>query len=140
MGKAEEAINILKYGAQVDAYNADNFHMLSKVYLSFYDRGNKTSWDDSYNNAQIALKIDPYYAEVYETEGLLFERAGKVDLAVAQYEKAFHANPYLPGPIAKVEELNRKLGRVEHARALFEEANRRLPDNIEVFKVLDKFK
>jgi tetratricopeptide (TPR) repeat protein len=114
--------------------------MLSKVYLSHYDRGAKEAMEEAVRYADIALKIDPYYAEEYETAGMIFERQGKIKEAAALYEKAFHVNPNLAGPIQKIEELSRKLGEVEHAREIFSEAAQRFPDNLEVFKALERLK
>lgn len=140
LGKIDEAVKVLRYGNVVDPYNADNYYMLSKVYLSHYDRGAKEAMEEAVRYADIALKIDPYYAEEYETAGMIFERQGKTKEAAALYEKAFHVNPNLAGPIQKIEELSRKLGEVEHAREIFSEAAQRFPDNLEVFKALERLK
>jgi len=140
LGNTVEAARYLTYGTLVDPYNADNFYRLSWLHLSLYDRGKKEALQESLKNAEIALKIDPYYAEAYETRGFLLERQGKPAAALVQYEKAFSVNPTLPGPIMKVEELNRRLGRLDNARRIFGEMNRRFPDNIEVFKALERVK
>ncbi len=140
MGNMEEAIKYLNYGALVDPLNADNFYMLSRLYLSLSDRGMPGASEKAWRNVEIALKIDPYYAEAYETKGALFERQGKLAEAAEMYEKAFTVNPNLTGPIQKIEELNRKLGRIGRAREIFEKAGRRFPDNIEIFKALEKVK
>lgn len=140
MGNTDEAIKYLTYGTQVDPFNADNFFMLSRLYLAFYDRGLREAFEKSVNNVEITLKIDPYYAEAYETKGVLFEREGKTAEAAEMYEKAFAVNPNLNFSIQKIEEINRKLGRVDRARKIFEEAARKFPDNIEIFKALEKVK
>jgi O-antigen ligase len=140
MGNMEGAIKYLNYGTLVDPLNADNFYMLSRLYLSFLDRGMPGAFEKAWENVEIALKIDPYYAEAYETKGALFERQGKASEAAAMYEKAFAVNPNLAGSIQKIEELNRKLGRTGRAREIFEKANRRFPDSIEIFKALERVK
>lgn len=139
-GNTAEAMKYLNYGTLVDPLNADNFHMLSRLYLALYDRGMKDAFEKSRMNVEIALKIDPYYAEAYETRGALFERQGKLAEAAQMYEKAFEVNYNLIGSIQKIEELNRKLGRVGRAREIFERANRSFPENIEIFKALERVK
>ena len=139
-GNTPEALKYLNYGTLVDALNADNFHMLSRLYLAFYDRGMKDAFAKSKLNVEIALKIDPYYAEAYESMGSLFERQGKLKEAEQMYEKAFEVNYNLVGSIQKIEELSRKLGQVVRAKKIFERANRSFPDNIEIFKALERVK
>ncbi|MDD5594061.1 MAG: O-antigen ligase family protein [Candidatus Margulisbacteria bacterium] len=139
-GKNDEAARDLIYGTLIDPYNADNFYMLSRLYLSLYDRGKKEALLESERNADIALKIDPYYAEAYETKAMIDERLGKPDEALALYEKAFIINPTLVSVILKTEELSKKLGKVGEARQIFADAYQRFPDNIELFKVLERLK
>jgi len=140
LGKMDEAINLLKYGTLIDPYNADNYFMLSKVYLSFYDHGAKEAIKDSIANAEIALKIDPYYAEAYEIKGQIFERQGKINEAAQMYEKTFWINPTLATAIQEIEGIYRKLGEIDQARKIFEKAADKYPDNIEIFKALERSK
>jgi tetratricopeptide (TPR) repeat protein len=140
LGNTSEALKYLVYGTQVDPYNADNFFMLSRFYLSLFDQGAKEAFPHAWRNIEIALKIDPYYAEAYETQGGLLEREGKAGEALRRYEKAFSVNPTLALPIQKMAELSKKLGQADRARKLFEAAAQRFPENIEVFKALEKFK
>ncbi|MFA4843835.1 MAG: O-antigen ligase family protein [Candidatus Margulisiibacteriota bacterium] len=140
MGNTIEAARYLEYGTKIDPYNADNFYMLARLCLALGERNGPVYFQRAWQNNEIALKIDPYYAEAYETRGFLLERQGKPAAALVQYEKAFSVNPTLPGPIMKVEELNRRLGRLDNARRIFGEMNRRFPDNIEVFKALERVK
>jgi len=139
-GKADDAINVLKYGTLVDPYNADNFYMLCKVFMNLYDRGMKAALPESDRYADNALKIDPYYAEVYEAKGMIYEREGKVAEAENMYERSFHVNPFQPGPIQKIKELSQKLGQTEKAKKIFGEAAARFPTNIELFKVMESYK
>jgi tetratricopeptide (TPR) repeat protein len=138
LNKPQDAIDTLKYGTLVDPYNADNFHMFSKLLISLYDRGMREALAEAKKDAEIAIAIDPYYAEAYESLGMISEREGKPAAALELYEKSFHANPTLAGVIQKTEGLSRQLGKVEQARAIFEEAYDRFPDNIELFKALEK--
>lgn len=147
LGKMSEAIAALRYGALIDPYNADNFFMLSKVYLSYYDHGMKEALKDSLANTEIALKIDPYYAEAYEVKGQIFEREarlpdgqGKIIEAAQMYEKTFWVNPTLTAPLQEIEAVYRKLGQVDRARKIFEQAAKKYPENIEVFKALERLK
>jgi len=102
----DKAVQILKYGTKVDAYNADNFFMLAKIYWMLYKTsGNKNFLDEAYNNAQISIKIDPYYAEVFDLLGVMEEDQGRASQAAPLYEKAFMTNPTLPEPLAKLERI-----------------------------------
>jgi len=91
-------------------------------------------------NLAISLKIDPYYAEVYETIGQIDEKTGQLEAAAQMYEKAFMVNPTLPGPIVELESAGRRLGRAAYVRQVFEKAYKRFPDNIEIFKALERLK
>ncbi|MBU0671788.1 MAG: O-antigen ligase family protein, partial [Candidatus Margulisbacteria bacterium] len=99
------AIAALRYGTQIDAYNADNFYLLAKIYLMLNDLAEAGDLADK------ALKIDPYYAEVYHTRGMIHERLGKNAEAAWHYEKAFMINPGLTQPLQDLERLNRRLGK-----------------------------
>ncbi|MBI5078763.1 O-antigen ligase family protein [Candidatus Saganbacteria bacterium] len=141
-GNMEEAIKALSYGTRIDAYNADNFYMLTKIFLSFYDRrvDAKNPLEEAMRNAEIVVKMDPYYAEAYETLGMISERRGDVAGAEQMYEKAFSVNPNLPVTIYKIEELSRRLGQAGKAREIFGAAASKFPENIEVFKALERLK
>ena len=128
----EKSISVLYYGTLVDPYSADNFYMLSKIYLMRYAAGEKTALDILKAAAERALKIDPYYAEVYFNLGLAFEREGEVKKAVEQYEKAFMINPNMPEPIDKLEALNQRLGKPEETLKVLERARARYADNLNV--------
>jgi len=140
LGKMDEAINALKYGTLIDPYNADNFFMLSKVYLSFYDHGLKDAIKAAIMNTEITLKIDPYYAEAYEVLGQIYLRQGRIAEAAQMFEKTFWVNPTLITPIQEIEDTFRKLDQVDRARKIFEKAYSRWPDNIEIFKALERLK
>ena len=114
--------------------------MLARLYLALGDHGQPGAFDNAWKNVEITLKIDPYYAEAYETKGALYERQGKLEEAAAMYEKAFAVNYNLLGSIQKIEELDRKLGRLDRARQIFDDMYRRFPDNIELFKARERVK
>jgi tetratricopeptide (TPR) repeat protein len=140
LGNNDEAVKYLDYGTKIDPYNADNFYMLGRLNLVLYDRGKKAALEAAIKNNEIALKIDPYYAEAYETRGLIDERLGKMDEALAMYEKAFFVNYNLVSVIAKLEELGRRLDRVAEVRGILADMNQRFPDNIDIFKALERLK
>jgi len=140
LGNVAEAIKYLNYGTLVDPFNADNFYMLGRVYISFYDRGQKDAWQESFNYAEKALKIDPYYAEVYELKGQLWERKGNLDEAWNYYRKAYEVNPTLAPVMQELIGLSRKLGRVKEAKALLEDGLQKFPDNTDIFKALEQLK
>lgn len=138
LGNNDEAIKYLNYGTLIDPYNADNFYMLARVNLLASDRGNRAALADSAKYNEIALKIDPYYAEAYETRAMIAERLGKPDEALAMYEKAFAVNYNLASVVSRLVELGPALGRGAEVRELLADMNRRFPDNIDVFKALER--
>jgi O-antigen ligase/Flp pilus assembly protein TadD len=140
MGNTVEAARYLIYGTRIDPYNADNYYMLARLQLSLSDQGAKAALSEAIRYNEIALKIDPYYAEAYETKAQIAERLGQPDSALAMYEKAFIVNPTLPAPMTKMVELAGKLGRLPQARKLIEDAAGKFPDNLELFKALERLK
>ncbi|MFA5114249.1 MAG: O-antigen ligase family protein [Candidatus Margulisiibacteriota bacterium] len=140
MGQLDEAVKYLLYGTQVDPFNADNFYMLARVYVTQAERGVPGAREKAWQNVETALKIDPYYSEVYETRGGLLEQEGKRLAAAQMYEKAFYVNPTLIGPLQKMESLDRQLGRLEITRRLVNEASLRFPDNLDLFKARERLK
>jgi O-antigen ligase len=140
MGSNDEAAKYLDYGTKIDPYNADNFYMLGRLSLVLYDRGNKAALAEAARNNEIALKIDPYYAEAYESRALIDERLGKMDEALAMYEKAFAVNYNLVSVIGKLVELGPRLGRAAEVRGILADMNQRFPDNIDIFKALERLK
>ncbi|MEE8638195.1 MAG: tetratricopeptide repeat protein [Candidatus Margulisiibacteriota bacterium] len=120
----DQAISTLKYGTQIDPYNADNFFMLSKIHLMQRDLSRAKEY------AEIALKIDPYYAEVYHTLAMIYEAQGKVALAAGHFEKAFLINPNLTQPMLRLENLNRRIGRASQTLKVFERALDKYSNNL----------
>ncbi|MFH1826375.1 MAG: O-antigen ligase family protein [bacterium] len=119
----QKGIAILNYGTKIDPYNADNYFLLTKIYLTV----NKLAEAES--NALISLKIDPYYAEVYLTLGIIYEEQGKLALAAANYEQAFFINPNLTEPMNRLEALNNKRGQPAETLAVFERALKKYQSN-----------
>ncbi len=140
LGNNDEAIKYLQYGTAVDPYNADNFYMLGRVNLLLYDRGDRAALAESARNNEIALKIDPYYAEAYETRAMIDERLGKPGEALDMYEKAFTVNYNLGSVINRLVELGPQLGRGAEVKALLAGMNRRFPDDLDIFKALERMK
>jgi tetratricopeptide (TPR) repeat protein/O-antigen ligase len=105
------AISTLQYGTQIDPYNADNFFMLSRIYFILYRMGDRRALENSQRYAEIALKIDPYYAEVYHILGLIYENQGRIKEAAWNMEKAFNVNPGLEASMQDLENLYRRMGK-----------------------------
>jgi tetratricopeptide (TPR) repeat protein len=140
MGNLPEAAKYLAYGNKIDPYNADNFYMLARVNLSYFDQGNKAALEESNRYNEIALKIDPYYAEAYENRAMIAERLGKPAVALEQYETAFMVNPNLVNVINRMTDLALQLGRAPEARQRLTVMFRRYPENLDIFKALERLK
>jgi tetratricopeptide (TPR) repeat protein len=140
LGNPAEAVKYLLYGTQVDPLNADNYFMLAQVYFAQAEKDVPQARDQAWRNVEIALKIDPYYAEVYELRGRLLEREGKLVEAAQMYEQAFYVNPTLPSPLFRMEVLGRRVGRLDTARRLVKEAAAKFPENIELYRAQERLK
>jgi len=130
----DQAIQVLKYGTSIDPYNADNFYMLAKIHLMLSRFGDQKAFLAAKKYSEIALKIDPYYAEVYHLEGLINEREGKLSKAAANYKKAFFVNPNLVEPARSLELVNRKRGKPAQTLKTFEEALQSYDNNLVVLE------
>lgn len=125
-----KAIETLKYGTIIDPYNADNFYILSKIDYLLYKMGDQRALSEAENHAEIAIKIDPYYAEVYHVLGMIYETQNKKHDAIKQYKKAFFINPGLTQPMQSLERLNQRLGRPGDTLKVFEDARKKYSTNL----------
>lgn len=129
-----KAIQILKYGTLIDPYNADNFYLLAKIHLMLSRFGDRKMFFAAKKYAATALKIDPYYAEVYHLRGSIKETEGDFDEAAANYEKAFFVNPNLIESMRSLEMLNKKRGKPGETLKVFEKALKQYDDNLMVLE------
>jgi tetratricopeptide (TPR) repeat protein len=125
-----KAIDALQYGTQVDPYNADNFYMLAKIYSRIYNMGNNEALLMARENAETALKIDPYYAEVYHILGTILEEQVDFEGAAHNYEKSFMINPNLGEPMQALDRLYRDRDQSAKALSVFEKALERYRSNL----------
>lgn len=136
----EKAINVLKYGIAVDAYNADNFHLLSKIYLMLGSSNNKPrDLQAAQRYALICLKIDPYYAESYDVLGLLAEKQGDTKLAIENYGKAVMINPNLSDVMDKLDGIFIKRGDLAAKQAFLEKLYKKYYDNASVLERMTRY-
>lgn len=124
--RLEEAQQTFEFGMRVDPYNADNFYIVSRIYLM------KGNWVKAIEFAESALKIDPYYAEAHLTLANAYERLGQGQLAQIHYEKALKINPNLSEPKLKKAWGLFNAGNLNEAFNLFQELLISEPKNPEV--------
>lgn len=129
-----KAIETLKYGNIIDPYNADNFYILSKIHYLLYKMGDQGALSEAQNHAEIAIKIDPYYAEVYHVLGMIYETQNRKLDAIKQYKKAFFINPGLTQPMQSLESLNKRLGNPGDTLKVFEEARKKYSNNLVILE------
>ncbi|MFC1510834.1 tetratricopeptide repeat protein [Candidatus Margulisiibacteriota bacterium] len=127
-GGLDQAVATFKYGTQIDPFNADNFYMLSKIYFMLKDLAAAQKY------SEIALKIDPYYAEVYLQLGEISEAQGQLDKAALNYERAFFVNPNLQAPMQRLEDLNKRVGKSAQSLKVFQKALDKFGDNLVVLE------
>ncbi|MFH1390400.1 MAG: tetratricopeptide repeat protein [Candidatus Margulisiibacteriota bacterium] len=90
-----EAVKVLTYGTKVDPYNADNYLMLAKVALVQADQGIPGKSAEAMRLSKIGVALDPYYAEIFQLMGTIYERQGEKLKAARMYQKTFMINPNL---------------------------------------------
>jgi tetratricopeptide (TPR) repeat protein len=134
MGDSASAIRTLNSGTAIDPYNADNFYMLARLYLSMYDQGAREKLGEAMQNVEVAIKIDPYYAEAYQAMGQIYERRGDRSTAAKMYQKTFMINPNLADAMR---DLERVASPAEVFRA-FEEAYKKYSDNLVVLDAIGR--
>ncbi|MFC1496506.1 O-antigen ligase family protein [Candidatus Margulisiibacteriota bacterium] len=84
-----DTIDLLKYGTLVDPYNADNFYILSRIYLK------KKEYSTAVSYAEQALKIDPFYAEVHLILADIAKAEDDREKAREHFREAYRLNPTL---------------------------------------------
>jgi tetratricopeptide (TPR) repeat protein/O-antigen ligase len=133
-----KAIKTLEYGTQIDPYNADNFYMLSKIYMLMVEGGDQKALPKAKEYAETALKIDPYYAEEYFILGAIFEKEKDFDKAALNYEKAFFVNPNLVEAMQRLENLYIKMGKGDQVLKVFDKALKRYGNYLPVLEETGK--
>ncbi|MFH1347300.1 MAG: tetratricopeptide repeat protein [Candidatus Margulisiibacteriota bacterium] len=139
MENINKAVAALTYGTRIDPYNADNFYMLSKINLMLAGKGDAKVLSQAKEYAEIALKIDPYYAEVYHTMGLILLRQGQTDKAAKNFEKAFLINPELTAPLQNLEAVYRNQGKLVELEKVFRKVLEKYSNNQHVLDRITRF-
>ncbi|MFH1684446.1 MAG: O-antigen ligase family protein [Candidatus Margulisiibacteriota bacterium] len=139
MENINKSVAALTYGTRIDPYNADNFYMLSKISLMLSGKGDAKALSQAREYAEIALKIDPYYAEVYHGLGIILLRQGQVDKGVENFEKSFLINPNLTAPLQNLEAVYRKQGKLAELEKVFEKVLEKYSNNRPVLERITKF-
>jgi len=130
----QKAVDVLQYGTKVDPYNADNFYMLAKVNLVPAMSGSKPALVLSKQYAELAIKLDPYYAEVYQVLGMLAEKEGDLEKALGLYEKSFFINPNLDQPMRDLERVLILRGEPDKILEVYGRAVKKYGDNLVVLE------
>ncbi|MCX5751966.1 MAG: tetratricopeptide repeat protein [Candidatus Saganbacteria bacterium] len=123
----EEVATRFKEASVSDPYNADNFHILGRIYLIEDQMGIPGALDKSKDFSEKALKIDPYYAEVWTNLGVVYEKKGDLKKAAEFYKKAFMINPNLSEPMDRLIQVSARMGQPQGAKDIFIEAVNKYP-------------
>lgn len=127
LDKSEE---ILRYGILIDPYNADNFHILSRIRLM---RKKIMTAEDL---ALKALKIDPYYAEAYLTLAEIADKREEKADSLKFYKKAAEINPTLYQAQIRIGWALIEENKLNEAFEIFQELLISKPQNIDVHNAL----
>jgi tetratricopeptide (TPR) repeat protein len=125
-----KALDAFKFGNVVDPYNADNFYIMGKVYISLYQFNGPPALDSALDCSNKAIAIDPYYAEAYHNRGVIYEARGQLDLAAAEYERAFMIYPDLGIAERQLFVVYSRMGNPDIALQKLNIANERYPNNM----------
>jgi len=132
----ELAIPIFETAVIADPYNADNYHILGKAYLTLHAYGVSGSIDRALEYTNNAIAIDPYYAEAYHNRGLIYETKGDLQAAAKEYETAFMINPNLGNAMQRYGAVMTSLGKTDEMLERFENAAERYPGFMPVLENL----
>jgi len=125
----EKALRALERATLADPYNADNFYIMGKTYLSMYGLGVPDTIEKSIDMTNTAIRIDPYYAEAFHNRGIAYETMGQLEKALEDYERAYMINPNLGMSMQRLGAIYVKLGKPEVAIERFKSALERYRDN-----------
>jgi len=144
--RMRSSVRILGIGALslVMAWLAWQSHGYARIYagpetlLNFTLKSNPLAWHANYNlglimmktgrveqsidEFQQALKINPYYAKTYDSLGNALALAGRFPEAMEGYEQALSLKPDYAEAYFNLGDLQRKMGRVEEAAQQYQEA------------------
>jgi tetratricopeptide (TPR) repeat protein len=126
----DEAMSALLRATKADPYNADNFYIMGKTYLSLQGFGVAGALEKSLEQTNKAIAIDPYYAEAYHNRGLVYEIRGQLPEAAAEYKKAFMINPSLTMSMQRLGLVYSNMGKPDMIITTFNEALEKYKDNV----------
>jgi len=126
----KKALEDFDFGMKVDPYNADNFYIVSRVYIV------KGELQKAIEYADTALKIDPYYAEAHLSIANADEKMGKSAEAETHYNLAYKINPNLAEPKIRIAQKLIDENKLDEAFNLLQEMLTTDPKNPEVHKAL----
>ncbi len=132
----QKAIEILEKGQRVDPYNADNFYMAARGYIILSDMGFGNYMEKAKELSEKAITIDPYYSEAYQNLSYISEKSGKMDDAIAYYEKAFEAMPINSDIAFTIYRYYKQKGQAEKAFKVLEKPLELEPNNQNLLLVL----
>lgn len=123
MGRLEDAI--AQYRQAVDRF-PDSANSLNALGYTLADRTDR--YDEAFRLIRKALKLDPESPAIIDSYGWVLYRQGKYERALVELERAYEDYPD-PEVAAHLVEVLWKLGRLEEARQLLEEAEAADPDH-----------
>ena len=131
-----DAVSALLNGTGLDPYNADNFYILSKTFISPGSSGVGGALDRAMEYCNDAIAIDPYYAEAYFNRGLIYEMKGQLPLAAEEYKKSFMINPSLTDSMKRLGKVYTDMGAPQKIVETFNDALEKYKDNVALLENL----
>jgi tetratricopeptide (TPR) repeat protein len=124
----DESIAAMLKATIADPYNADNFYILGKTYLSL--QAMPGALDKALDYTNKAIVIDPRYAEAYYNRGLIYEMRGELPAAANEYKASFMINPSLTMSMQRLGLVYTNMGQPGKIVDTFNEALEKYKDNV----------
>jgi tetratricopeptide (TPR) repeat protein len=132
----EKAVAVLSRASLADPYNADNFYILGKSFITLHGLGAPNSLERSFESSNRAIAIDPFYAEAYHNRGIVYEASGDFEKAIVEYKKAFMINPKLDMSMQRLGAVYTRIGEPEKIVEAFREALAKYPTSVKLLNNL----
>jgi serine/threonine-protein kinase len=139
-GNLELAITALNNAIKTDPQFALGYAQLGEAYRLRYQLDKNPAWlTQAEANCRKSLQLDNRIPETYVTLGRIHDLAGKLDLALAEFQQALSLNSRDVSALTGLAYAYEQAGRNAEAEAAFQRAAAMRPDDWDGYDVLGKY-